>query len=109
MTPIQVNIKEDSLLARIAAKKLRAENMAIVFGKTIYLYQVCAEDFLANIPWLRHELKHVEQYQKLGFWGFLGKYLLESFRHGYQNNVLEIEARLAEMDPDILNRFCVAS
>jgi len=44
---------------------------------------------------IRHELVHVEQWKRLGFWGlgFLVQYLWESIIHGYENNKFEIEAR----------------
>ena len=43
---------------------------------------------------LRHELVHVEQYQRLGgIPGFMREYLLECLTHGYMDSPLEQEAR----------------
>ncbi len=44
----------------------------------------------------RHEEKHIEQWKR-GWWiGFLIKYLYYNLRYGYRNNPYEIEARKAE-------------
>jgi len=96
MLPIGVHIKENSWRARIATKVLKSNSVAIVFGKTIHLWGVDREGFLQSASWVKHELKHVQQYQQNGYFGFLAKYLLESIRHGYYNNRFEVEAREAE-------------
>jgi len=42
---------------------------------------------------MRHELVHVEQYQKLGGIGpFMRQYLLECLAHGYEDAPLEVDA-----------------
>jgi hypothetical protein len=41
-------IKENSWISQLAAKKLRSKNAAIVIRKTIYLYNVIIEGFLAD-------------------------------------------------------------
>lgn len=41
---------------------------------------------------IAHEVIHVLQYKKYGVIGFLIRYLVESIRHGYSGNTLEIEA-----------------
>ena len=89
-------IREKSLFARIAAKKMRSHSVAMVLGKTIHLHNISEKDFLSNERLLKHELCHVRQYQQHGFIGFLIKYLLESLRKGYYNNKFEVEARHAE-------------
>lgn len=91
------HIKTASKRAWLAAKMLKANQVAIVFGNTIYLHNTSKETFEANKPWLRHELKHIEQYQQLGYWRFILLYLLETLQHGYYNNRFEIEARAAEL------------
>ena len=98
MDTVDFHIKENSWLAWIAAKKLRTNSVAIVFGKTIHLHNSNKADFLQNRKWLSHELCHVKQFQRHGFIGFIIKYLAESIRHGYFNNKFEIEAREAEKD-----------
>lgn len=89
-------IKENSWIAKLAARKLRSENVAIVLGKTIYLHHVSKEDFLKNEKWLKHEMCHLQQFKKYGFFTFIAKYLWESWKVGYYNNRFEAEARCAE-------------
>ncbi|MEO9003687.1 MAG: DUF4157 domain-containing protein [Ginsengibacter sp.] len=89
-------IKEQSWVAKAAAKKLHSENVAIVLGKTIHLYNVSKEHFLKDERWVKHEMCHVHQFKKYGFLNFITKYLWESIKHGYYNNKYEIEARRAE-------------
>ena len=98
-------IKETSWVAGIAALVLRGNTAAIVLGNRIHLYGISKKDFLADVKFLRHELKHVEQYQQLGRGRFLFLYLLETLRHGYYKNKFEVEARKAESDTAITNRF----
>lgn len=94
---MQFYIKEKSILARIAAWKLKSKGAAIVFGKTIHLHNISRDQFLQNTRLMRHELCHVRQYQQHGFFPFLFKYLVESIRKGYTNNRFEVEARNAEV------------
>ncbi len=49
-------IKENSWIAKLAAKKLRSKNVAITIGKTIHLYPVSKEDFLKDPKWVPHEM-----------------------------------------------------
>ena len=92
----QIKIKENSWVAKLAAKRLRASNIAIVFGRTIHLYNATRHDLVKNERWLKHELCHVKQYHKYGSLLFIAKYLWESLRKGYYNNKFEVEAREAE-------------
>ena len=105
--PVQVKIKERSLIAKLAARKLRSRCVALVLGNTIHLHNTTAKDFLSNKQWLLHELKHVEQYSRDGFWRFLWKYLIESVKKGYRNNRYEVEARAAENDGQLLNDYII--
>jgi hypothetical protein len=89
-------IKENSWLAKIAAKKLRSSSVAMVLGNTIYLHNTSKEEFLNDIRWLKHELCHIKQFKQHGFIIFLIKYLWESLKKGYYNNKYEVEARAAE-------------
>lgn len=91
-----IKIKENSWIAKLAAKKLKSGNVAIVFGKTIHLHNVSAEYFLDDKKWLKHEACHIRQFKEHGFFIFIVKYLWESIKHGYHNNKFEAEARLAE-------------
>ncbi|MCH5600355.1 DUF4157 domain-containing protein [Niabella ginsengisoli] len=99
------SIKENSFIAKVAARKLRSRNVAIVFGNRIHLYGVSKEKFLSNQKWLRHELKHVEQYHRLGFLGFIFRYIWQTMRVGYYRCRLECEAREAENDKQIIDLF----
>jgi hypothetical protein len=91
-----IKLREDSLLARAAAWKLGVSAVALTMGNTIHLYRTRKEDFLGNTRWMKHELAHVEQFRRYGFFRFLTLYLLESMRKGYYNNRFEVEAREAE-------------
>jgi hypothetical protein len=89
-------IKENSWLAKIAAKKLGTKNVAFVLGKTIHLYNTSKEEFLQNGKWVKHELCHIQQFQQYGLVGFICRYLFESIKSGYYNNKYEAAARAAE-------------
>lgn len=98
-------IKENSWLAKIAAKKLKSDNVAMVLGNCIHIYGVSKEEFLSNKRWLKHELKHVQQYEENGYFLFIIKYLWHSFFHGYHNCCYEKEARTAENDDSLLAQY----
>ena len=89
-------IKENSMLAKIATKKLRSTNVAMVLGKTIHLYGVSKTEFLQDEKWVKHELCHIKQFKQYGYFLFVVKYLWESLKKGYYNNKFEVEARAAE-------------
>lgn len=89
-------IKENSWLAKIAAKKLHSNSVAMALGKTIHLHNTTKADFLQDERWLKHELCHVKQFQQYGFVQFIMLYLWESVKNGYYNNRFEKEARQAE-------------
>lgn len=101
----KVRIRENSWLARRAAQNLGFDYVAMVFGRTIHLHNTTVEKFFARPSWVIHELKHVEQYERLGTIKFLIKYGLEHLRKGYWNNALEAEARAAEGDASLLRRY----
>lgn len=100
---ITVTLKENAWLAKLAAKKLGQPSAAIVFGRTIYLYNVEKAPFICNKPWLRHEVAHVKQYEEHGFTKFILLYLIESIKNGYQNNRFERDARKQEKSDQILS------
>ena len=89
-------IKENSWLAKVAAKKLKANAVAMVLGKTIHLHNTSKADFLKDERWLKHELCHIKQFTTHGYFLFVVKYLWESLRKGYYKNRFEVEARNAE-------------
>jgi hypothetical protein len=84
------------MLAKLAAWKMNAHSVALVTGNTIHLHNITKPAFEQNEKFVKHELKHVEQYQRLGFIPFLWMYLWYSLKYGYFNNPFEIEAREAE-------------
>ena len=92
-----VRIKENSWIARIAAKKLNAKTAAIVIGNTIHLHNTSKTDFLLNKRWVKHELCHIAQFRQYGIFNFIVMYLWESLKNGYHNNKFEVEAREAEI------------
>lgn len=93
---MELFIKENSWIAKIAARKLNADKVAIVIGKTIHLFNVSKNVFLKDEKWVKHEICHVRQFEKYGYFNFIIKYLWQSWKHGYRNNKFEVEARLAE-------------
>lgn len=97
----QVRIKEDSLMARLAAWKMGAFSVALTLGNTIHLHRATAAEFTADRSWVLHELKHVEQFRRHGFLPFIILYLAEWLRKGYYNNRFEVEARAAESRTEI--------
>jgi len=101
----QVRIKEDSWLARIAARRMGYDRVAMVVGHTVHLFNTTAKEFLADTDWVCHELKHVEQYERHGVPGFLCRYLWESARKGYYDNRFEAEARAAEKDIALFKKY----
>lgn len=102
---MQVKIRENSWVAKIAATKLRSSKVAIVIGKTIHLHNTSKCEFVSDREWVCHELKHVEQYQRHGTTLFLALYLLEWIGKGYYNNRFEVEARNSENDLALMNEI----
>lgn len=100
---MKVRIKENSVLAKIAAARMKADKLAIVFGSTIHLYNTGRAEFLSDSDWVCHEIKHVQQYKQHGYTGFILKYLYDSIKRGYYNNRFEKEARAAECNRELLN------
>jgi hypothetical protein len=96
-SPDQVSIKENSWIARIAAKKLKSSTVAIVIGNTIHLHNTTKSDFLLNEKWVKHELCHIAQYRQYGTFNFIIMYLWESLKNGYFKNKFEEAARRAEI------------
>ena len=93
-----ISIKENSWIAKLATKKMKAEAVALVIGKTIHIYGVSISEFKADSRWVRHELEHVIQYKKHGIFFFLWLYLYYSAKFGYYKNPFEMEARASEND-----------
>ena len=92
----ELKIREDSFIARIAARKLKCEQVAIVIAQTIHLHNTPKAEFLSNRTWVRHEMVHLEQFRRYGTIRFMFLYVVESVRRGYWNNRFEKEARDGE-------------
>lgn len=103
----KIFIRPDSLLAKIAARRLGFSRIAIVIGRNIHLYNTTVQDFVKNKKWLLHELKHVEQYER-GVLKFIRDYLWEYKKNGYQRNKYELEARAAENDHSLLEKYDIS-
>ncbi len=97
-----IRIKENSLLAKLAAYKLKQQQVAVVIGKTIRLHNTTKLQFLKNEKWVRHEVAHVLQCRQKGTLRFLGSYVLQTFYVGLKDNPYEIEARQKERDHTLL-------
>lgn len=93
---MNIRIKEKSILALLAAKKLKVHKVAMVIGRTIHLHNTTTEDFLKDERWVKHERTHIDQYKKYGLLKFLTLYTWYSIKYGYHNNPLEVEAREKE-------------
>lgn len=100
---MEIQIKENSWRARIAARQLRSAQAAIVFNNVIHLWGIGRDTFLLNLSWTRHEVAHVYQYKQYGYIRFILLYLLETASKGYHNNRFEAEARGKEEDLHILD------
>ena len=93
---MKIKIKEKTLFARAAAYQLKCKTVAAVLGDTIHLWNISRDEFLRRESWVMHEVEHVRQYQRHGFFPFVVMYLWECARVGYYNNRFEKEARLVE-------------
>lgn len=93
---MKVKLKEQSWVARLAARKMKASALAIVFGRTVHLWNISRREFLQRPDLMAHEAEHVRQYKRHGFLPFLFLYLVDWIRKGYYNNRFEIEARAVE-------------
>ena len=91
-----IKIREKSLLAFLAAKKLNVPSVALTLGNSIHLYNVSSAKFWSDEKWVRHELTHVMQFRRHGYIRFLYMYLIETLKKGYYNNKFEVEARKNE-------------
>ncbi len=88
----------------MAATNLGVAKVAMTWGTTILLFNCSKEEFLADKNWVLHELRHVLQYKKLGFYQFIYRYLKASIKSGYHNNIYEVSARQHANDIDLLNK-----
>lgn len=104
--PLTCRIREDSGLARLAARRMGTANMAVTVGRTIYLYHATRAEFLGNPRWVNHEICHLLQFRRYGFFGFLWRYGWETMQQGYRGNKYEKEALAAENDGSLLGKVC---
>ena len=93
---MKVKLREQSWVARLAAQKMKAGALAIVFGRTVHLWNISRREFLQSPRLVMHEVEHVRQYKHHGYIPFLALYLAEWIQKGYYNNRFEVEARAAE-------------
>jgi hypothetical protein len=90
---MEVYIKENAFIAKLAATILKTERMAVTINNKIYLYNCSKEDFLRNKKWVCHEIVHILQYKRMGPLNFITAYLLQCIIKGYTKNKFEKEAR----------------
>jgi hypothetical protein len=93
---LKISIREQSLIAKMAAIILKQKKVAIVTCNIIHLWNTGKDEFVQNKKWLQHELVHVLQYREHGCFKFMVMYLWESLKNGYAGNKFEKEARLYE-------------
>jgi hypothetical protein len=72
---------------------IKGNRATMTVGNTIYLFGVNKADFIKHKKWLLHEMEHVRQFKRYGFFRFIALYLLETMKKGYYNNRYELEAR----------------
>ena len=91
--PEGVAIRQARWLPAIAGKLsgMRKGAAAVTLGRTIIVHP----NVQLTGRLLRHELAHVEQWQKYPL-TFPARYLLNHLRYGYHANPYEVEARAAE-------------
>lgn len=83
----------DSWIARLF---LKASYTAFTFREHVFVkYPESELSELRRTRLLKHEAKHIDQYDRYGTVGFLLRYLWYHIRYGYLENPLEIEARKA--------------
>jgi hypothetical protein len=95
----KIKIKENSKIARLAARINKSEKYAITIGRTIFI-NCTEEEFFAQTWWVRHELTHIGQYRKHGIPGFIAIYLFYSVFRNYSDIPFEKEAIAAEFQRD---------
>ena len=95
----KIRIIGNSWLAKVAARINGQETYAVTIGRTIFV-SCKKQDFFDKEWWVRHELTHVTQYQKLGVLRFLSLYVYYSVFHHHSENPFEKEAEDAEFSSD---------
>jgi len=94
-----IKIVENSRLAKIIARINHQKPYAITIGKTIFV-SCKKEEFLGTPWWVKHEFRHVEQYEKEGVFRFLSLYLFYVVFHHKSENPFEKDAEDAEYSKD---------
>jgi hypothetical protein len=69
-------------------------------GKVLYPFMLFAEPKKhVSARLFRHELQHIYQVWRMGWFGFYFKYLWLGIRHGYKKHPFELEAKKHQHDP----------
>lgn len=100
-----VRLHENSLVARIAACRLKERSIAVTIGRHICLYGISRQNFIQDKNWVCHELAHVDQYLQYGILRFVFLYIKESIKNGYFNNHFEVDARSREGETILLEKY----
>jgi hypothetical protein len=74
-----------------------ADTIGQAWPRTVLVKQ--SADKKWHVAIVAHELRHVIQWEEMGFFGFALEYLRQWRKYGYHAMELEAEARAAEADP----------
>jgi hypothetical protein len=77
---MELQIKERSWIAKLAAKKLKSKNVAIVIGSTIHLYNVSKQQFLQNEKCVKHEVLSPGTISKIWLFYFYSKVFVGKYK-----------------------------
>lgn len=95
LVPRSVQVRRGPKLCRLIGRLPRSVNpAAITFASTIILNR--RTELTSSL--LAHELEHVRQYRRLGFFGFLAIYIALALIHG-SGNAHPLERRAEAMEP----------
>lgn len=104
MSEVKIHTKSKMLrirnrIARVFKCMQPRRVVALTLGRHVFV----AADRIP-VTTLAHELVHVEQYQRHGFFGFLWRYFRQALKHSYRDIPLEVEAYQRESDPRLLRQ-----
>jgi len=84
----------NSKVAKLLAKIMKKQGMALVIGQTVY-YSMSEAEVGPRLR--RHENRHKQQYKENGFFKFIFLYIFYTIKYGYRNNPFEVDARNHEL------------
>lgn len=99
----RAKLTKASWFARLLSSRrfAKTETVAITLGRTIHIKM---DEFnphtVSGLALLAHEVKHVEQYERKGMFGFVAGYLGDYLFHGYGESV-SFEAEAYEFERQV--------